>query len=390
MSPRGSRLHAGWTRLLDALRPWRWTIGVYLLSRVLLIAVAVVTGAVAHNSLAAEVGRWDGTWYARVASTGYPMHVAHAQTTLGFFPLYPLVIWLGVHLPGPPNSVILVGVLVSMLGGLVATILIQQLATDWWGEKSGRRAALLFCFFPGSIVFSMVYAEGLLIPLAAGCLLALERRRWILAGALAGLATAVQPDALALVVVCVVCAVVELHRRGWRDREARRSLFAPALSVAGIGAFAIFLWIWTGTPFATLETQHYGWGEKVDPLALAHQERFLAHELRHANLAHLHIYLGPVAALLGAVVLLVGLALLLRKPRLVSLDAMTLALCIGFLAVVSENVPPNPRILITAFPAILVFAHQFPRRGYGWLLGASTALLVLTSALTYGGHTLTP
>jgi Mannosyltransferase (PIG-V) len=375
---------------LSALRQWRWTIGVYLLSRVLLIAVAIVAGKVGHSSLSAEVGRWDGTWYARLATAGYPMHVAHFPTTLGFFPLYPLVIWLGVHLPGPPNSVILVGVIVSMVGGLMATILIQQLTTDWWGERSGRRAALLFCFFPGSIVFSMVYAEGLLIPLAAGCLLALERRHWILAGALAGLATAVQPDALALVVVCAVCAAAELHERGWADPQARRSLFAPALSVAGIGAFAIFLWVWTGTPFATLETQHYGWGEKVDPLALAHQGRFLAHELKHASLAHLHIYLGPVAALLGTVVLLIGLALLLRRPRLVSLDAMTLTLCIAFLAVVSENVPPNPRILITAFPVVLVFAHQCRHRAYGWLIGSSTALLILTSGLTYGGHTLTP
>jgi Gpi18-like mannosyltransferase len=283
------RLRAIWSRCLDAVRPWRWTILVYLLSRLLLIAVAICAGALTHYSLAAEVGRWDGTWYAQIASSGYPMHVAHHPTTLGFFPLYPIVIWLAVHLPGPPDSVILAGVLVSGVGGLVATILVQRLATDWWGEKSGRRAALLFCFFPGSIVFSMVYAEGLLIPLAAGCLLALERRRWILAGVLAGLATAVQPDAIALVVVCAVCALVELHRRGRRDREALRSLFAPALSIAGICSFAIFLWVWTGTPFATVETQHYGWGEKVDPLALAHQGRFLAHELKHAHLAHLHI-----------------------------------------------------------------------------------------------------
>ena len=49
---------------------------------------------------------------------------------------------------------------------------------------------MIFCLFPGSIVFSMVYAEGLLIPLAAGCILALQRRRWVMAGALAGLATA--------------------------------------------------------------------------------------------------------------------------------------------------------------------------------------------------------
>jgi len=89
-------------------------------------------------------------------------------------------------------------------------------------------------------------------------------------------------------------------------------------------------------------------------------------------------------------VLLVGLALLLRQPRLVSLEAMTLTLSIAFLAVFSENVPPNPRILITAFPVVLVFAHRYQRRGYAWLFGATTALLILTSALTYGGHTLTP
>jgi Mannosyltransferase (PIG-V) len=382
------RPRGGSSGVLNALAPWRWTIGVYLLSRLLLIAVAVGTAALTHTALAAEVGRWDGTWYAQIASTGYPMHVAHYPTTLGFFPLYPMVIWIAVHAPGPPDSVVLAGVLVSMVGGLVATVLIQRLATAWWGEMSGRRAALLFCFFPGSIVFSMVYAEGLLIPLAAGCLLALERRRWILAGVLAGLATAVQPDALALVVVCLVCALAELRRLGWRDAEARRSLFAPALSLAGIGAFAIFLWVWTGTPFATLETQHYGWGEKVDLLALAHQGRRLAHDLSHTGLVH--IYLGPMAALLGAIVLLIGVALLLRKPRLVSLEAMTLTLSIGFLAIVSENVPPNPRILITAFPAVLVFAHYLRHRGYGWLLAGSTVLLVLTSGLTYGGHTLTP
>lgn len=377
-------------RVSEALRPWRWTILVYLLSRVLLIAVALTAARIGHISLAAEVGRWDGTWYAQIASTGYPMHVAHVPTTLGFFPLYPLVIWLAVHAPGPPDSVILAGVLISTAGGLVATILIQRLATDWWGEASGRRAALLFCFFPGSIVFSMVYGEGLLIPLAAGCILALQRRRWLLAGILAGLATAVQPDAIALVAVCAVCAFVEVHRCGWHDREARRSLLAPLLSVVGIGAFAVYLWAWTGTPFATLETQHYGWGEKVNPLALAHQGKLLAHELSHAHLAHLRINLAPLAGLLGTVVLLIGLALLLRRPRLVSLEAMTLTLCIAFLAVVSENVPPNPRILITAFPVVLVFAHQFQRRGYAWLFGATTLLLVLTSALTYGGRTLTP
>jgi hypothetical protein len=375
-------------RITTELRALRWTILVYLMTRALLLAVALVIGAIEHNSLASELGRWDGTWYVQIATSGYPTHVSHGPTTLGFFPLYPLAIWLTVHAPGPPNSVVLAGVLISVVGGLVATILVQRLATGWWGEAAGRRAAVLFCVFPGTIVFLMDYAEGLLLPLVAGCLLALQQRRWLLAGLLAGIATAVQPDAVALVVVCAVCAGREVRRHGWRDQDAIRSIIAVLLSTAGIGLFAVFLWLRTGTPFATLEAQHYGWGEKVDPLALVHQGHNMVAALSHGHLQH--AYLGPFAAVIGAVVLAVGLTLLFKSPRAVSLEAMAWTLIIALLAVVSENVAPNPRILITAFPAVLVFAYYCTHRRYTWLVSATSVLLVLTSALTYGGRSLTP
>jgi hypothetical protein len=377
-------------RRTQALGPVRWTILVYLASRIVLLVIAVATGWVQHYSLSSELGRWDGTWYAQVASTGYPRHPLHVPSTLGFFPLYPLIIWVVVHAPGPPNSVVLAGVLVSMFGGLVATVLVERLATGWWGEQGGRRATVMFCFFPGSIVFSMDYAEGLLIPLAAGCILALQKRRWVLAGILAGFATAIQPDAIALVVACAVAAALELRREGWRGLRAARPLLAPALSLTGIGAFAIFLWIWTGTPFATLEAQRDGWGQRVDLLALPHQGQFLAHELSHVNLSHPTLYLGPVSGLLGAVVLLIGVVLLFKRPARISAEAIAFTLSLGLIAVVSENLSPNPRILITAFPVVLVFAYYCGRRSYGWLIGATGMLLVVMSVLTYGGHSLTP
>jgi hypothetical protein len=374
----------------QSLQRYRWTILVYLATRLVLLIVAVTLARVEHISLLAELGRWDGTWYGQVASSGYPRHASPFPTTLGFFPLYPIVIWLVVHLPGPPNSVVLAGTLVSMIGGLVATILVERLASGWWGEAGGRRAALLFCVFPGSVVFSMAYAEGILLPLATGCLLALQQRRWVLAGVLAGFATAVQPDAVALVVVCALRAGLEIRRQGWRNHEARRSVLAPVLSTVGIGVFAVFLWLHTGTPFATLEAQRNGWGEKVDPLALVHQGRRAVREISRANIDHLHIPFTPVAAVIGAVVLVIGLVLLFRSPKKVSSEAMIWTLCIAALAFVSENVAPNPRILITAFPAILVFAYYCRRRQYVWLIGVVCLLLVLTSALTYGGRTLTP
>src|SRR5437764_2129698 len=123
-----------WTaRIAPELRALRFTILVYLATRALLLGVALVMGAVEHNSLASEVGRWDGTWYVQVASSGYPRHISHYPTTLGFFPLYPLVIWLTVHAPGPPDSVVLAGMLISGAGGLVATVLVQRLAAVGWG-----------------------------------------------------------------------------------------------------------------------------------------------------------------------------------------------------------------------------------------------------------------
>ncbi len=372
------------TRMLG---PVGWVAAVYVASRILLLLIAVAAGAVGHITLTAELGRWDGTWYGQIASLGYPRHTAHGPNPLGFFPLFPLTMWLAVHLPGPPNSVIIAGVIISCLGGLVATVLVGRLAEGWWGEAASRRAVVLFCLFPGSIVFLMAYGEGLLIPLAAGCLLALQARRWVLAGVLAGFATAVQPDAVALVVACAVGVVVELRRHGWRDRRTRRSLLAPALSVIGIAAFAAFLWAWTGTPFATLDTQRDGWGEGIDPLALVHQGRVLVFELEHYKLVSMNF--GPVAAVFGGLILLTGVILLFRRPR-ISAEALAYTLAIAVIAVLSVNVPPNARLLITAFPAVLVFAYYATRRTWPWLIGASTLLLVVMSALTYGGRSLTP
>lgn len=377
----------GTTRTLG---PVGWTVAIYLASRIVVLLVALGTGAVMHLSLTAELGRWDGTWYGLIASFGYPHHVVQGPNTLGFFPLLPMSMWLVAHLPGPPNSVIFAGVLVSCVGGLIATLLVRRLTEGWWGEAASRRAVVLFCLFPGSVVFLMAYGEGLLIPLAAGCLLALQSRRWLLAGVLAGFATAVQPDAIALVVACAVGAFLELRRHGWRDRQALKSLVAPVLSVTGLAAFAAFLWAWTGTPFATLHVQENGWGEHLTPLALVHQGKVLVAEIERQNIYHLNINLGPAAAVFGALILLTGLILLFRRQTRIPPEAMGYTLTLAVLAVLSSNVPPNARILITAFPAVLVLAYYCRRRGFLWLISGTTLLLVVMTALTFGGRSLTP
>lgn len=144
-------------------------------------------------------------------------------------------------------------------------MLVQRLAAGWWGgEATARRAVLLFCLFPGSVVFSMAYSECLTLPLVLGCLLALRSERWLVAG----FASAVGPAAVILFPVCLAVAWRRIKASSCRDPAARRSLLAPLLAPAGLAIFAVYLWIHTGTPLASYEAQHYGW-HQGDPLEAA-------------------------------------------------------------------------------------------------------------------------
>ncbi|MGN6872227.1 MAG: mannosyltransferase family protein [Solirubrobacteraceae bacterium] len=380
-------------RAAAAISSARFALGVYLATRGLLLVVALVNGTLRHHAFTHELSQWDGLWYRDLADHGYPDHVVHVQSTLGFFPLYPMVVWAVSHAFVVPIahweilSSTVAGVIVAGVGGAIATVLVQRLAASWWGELAARRAVLIFCLFPGSVVFSMVYAEGVMLPLAAGCLLALQRRRWVLAGVLAGVATAAEPQALVLVIVCAVSAALELRRHGF---GGRRALLAPLLSTVGAGAFAIFLWAWTGSPFASLIAQRDGWSERTDVLALVHLAEQLGDQisLRHFN--HPTIDLNLAVGLGGAILLIVLLGLVARNWREMSVEAIVYTLGIAWLGMTSEYVPPMPRLLITAFPAVIVVARYVRGRAFTVLLCVNGVALVGLSALTFVGTTLRP
>jgi hypothetical protein len=82
--------------------------------------------------------------------------------------------------------------------------------------------------------------------------------------------------------------------------------------------------------------------------------------------------------------------LLARSWRSVSVEALVWTAGISFLAVTSEYVPPNPRLLLTAFPAILVLARYVKGKGFWLLAAANGALLLGLSWWTFVGVGLRP
>ncbi|MBV8219384.1 MAG: hypothetical protein JO325_13035, partial [Solirubrobacterales bacterium] len=177
---------------------------------------------------------------------------------------------------------------------------------------------------------------------------------------------------------------------GFMNPEALRSLVAPALSVVGVGAFGAFLWIWAGSPFASLIAQRDGWSEKTNVFALGDLAKALAGEISFDHFNHPTINLNLVFGLIGAVALIVMLALVVRNYREMSAEAIVWTFGISWLAMTSEYVPPMPRLVITAFPAVIVLARYVHGKWWTALLWVNGVLLVGLSALTFVGTTLRP
>jgi hypothetical protein len=359
----------------------------YGLSRLLVLAAALVATAGSdpgagpwppipgpHVALLRALGRWDGAWYIDMAQHGYH-HVnipPGGDASYAFFPFYPWLIraesWL-TH--GSPLVIALL--LATVLGG-VGALLIWVLTAQAFDERIAYRAATLFCFFPGSFVLSMAYTEGLTIAAAAGAILALTRRRWVLAGALGAVAAMTRPTAAVLIVVAGWSAVA-----AWRRGAGARPFVAPALTTAGAATVVVYQWVLTGHPFEWLHVEQVTWhdhsGFTVD---IVHRfENWVQTGILGFGVGDLN---DPVWAG-GFVLALIGAWLLVRRRLPAELTIYGFGALL--FAVSSFNVGPRPRPLLLAFPVIIAAAASV--RGWWWrvVVVASALGLLAMSLLTF-------
>ncbi|HSK91207.1 MAG TPA: hypothetical protein VK875_07835 [Euzebyales bacterium] len=355
-------------------RTLRRLAGWYALSRVVVWAAVLGGWALRPElSLDALLRRLDASWYLDIARFGYSARPATPLTleTDGpevlrgaFSPLWPLLLravgWTGAPLE------IAATLLATLLGfGVVVAswVLVARLADP----AAADRAALLVSFFPGSVVFSLAYAEALMLCLATACLYLLLERRWLAAGVVAALATATRPNAVALVAACAWAAAVAIRRDGeWR------SLVAPALAPTGAAAFHGFLWWRTSRPDAWALIQETGWDERVD-FGARNAER-LVDLVRWSQPDPGTLVLG-----LGIVVLAAGAWALWRwRPPgvLVVYTAGIVAL-----ALVARTLGPRPRFLLTALPLVWALAVWLRGERFRAALLASTGGLAVAALL---------
>lgn len=309
---------------------------------------------------------WDGSWYVQIARQGY----GEESGVMAFFPGYPLSIRLVTEVTGLSYSA--AAVVAALAWGALASVLLWALSAALGDRAFADRSAALFAFFPGSYVFTMAYSEPMMLAASIGCLLALHRRRWIVAGLCGAVATATRPNAVVLVASAGWAAFVAVRRtRDWK------ALIAPVLSIAGIGGYFAFLWNRTGSLWTWFDVQRGLWKESFSPTA----------PFTRAGDAFDVLFgrgrgpdLNPVLPTLGLLLVVVAVMAVLvvrwRPPvTLVIYAAGVLVLAAG-----SGNLGLRPRFLATAFPLLQGFAWRINTTAFSVVLGVSAVLL---GALTF-------
>ncbi|MGH9034336.1 MAG: glycosyltransferase family 39 protein, partial [Acidimicrobiia bacterium] len=321
--------------------------------------------------------------YIPIARDGYPNRVAPGEGSLvAFFPGYPATIRAVARTSGLSYEVS--ALLVAAAFGLVATVLLWVLARRLAGPDAADRTTALFCFFPGSYILSLAYAEGLMLTFAIACLLALMSRRWLLAGVAAALATGTRPNAVVLVACCAWEAGRHVRRRaepGAPPTWNWRPVVAPLLAPVGALVYLGFLWHKTGEAGVWFRTEREGWNQRLDGgiSTLRVIWRVIQHPVADIN--------DLVATL--SVIFVVVAAYVLFRSRLPSVLVLYAAL-IALAAFISESTVSRPRFLLTAFPLFIALALKLQGARFAVVLGCSGVLLAALSILSVGTLAPTP
>jgi hypothetical protein len=174
---------------------------------------------------------WDSGFFLSIATAGYDDPVMgrvdsgegyQVSKSYAFMPLYPLLIKTVVYLVeklflfSDANAPVYAAMFISFLGTFVGIISLADIVRQESGsQQESYRTTFYMLIFPSSFFLIQVYAEGLFVGLALGCLALLRRKQWFVASLLVGGAFLTRMIGIGLVIPLVVTIASDtwLHKR---------------------------------------------------------------------------------------------------------------------------------------------------------------------------------
>jgi hypothetical protein len=211
--------------------------------------------------------RYDGQHYKHILENGYEYY-PDRQSTIAFFPAYPLTARFLAWLTGWPSEVALLVTAHIFLAA--AFVLFAAYARQRFRdqEEAVQYAVVAFGLFPTTFFFRMAYSESMFVCLTIAAMLSMERRWPVLVIAtIIGAATATRAAGIALVPALL------LHL--WQRRTsvvdfATQTIYALPISCWGILAFTAYQWSAFEDPLAWAKAHSHwrlftapSWGDKL-------------------------------------------------------------------------------------------------------------------------------
>jgi hypothetical protein len=359
--------------------------------------------------------RFDAGWYRSIAEHGYYFRGDKEQSSVAFFPVYPLVM-RGLHSVFGGDTAAW-GIFITLAAGLTVAVLFYRWCVPRLGEVGARYALGMLLLWPYAwYLFGAVYADALFIALVIGAFSLLERDHLVLATALGAIATATRPVGLAVVIGLLAR---ELERQGvfslprvdrirvaqltpsaaqppdsgdrpplirFDGAKLRARSALPLLSVAGLVSYIVYLAAKFGEPFAFVTAERApGWELKAGPHTWFKVEFF-------DRLIHFpHKGMWYTAGLVVQAVLAVGVLSLTRRVgrRFGWGYAVYVVVVLAIPLIGSKDFQGIGRYCLAAFPAFAVMGEWLASRrrlATGVLLVSAVVLGLLCSGFARGAY----
>ena len=233
-------------------------LAVLIVGAVLLRLAAYAVLALPFGGLAEAMCKFDCGWYERIALAGYGADAEWppygSLPHWAFFPLYPMLLRLGVAVSGEPAR--LAGIVLSalFLAGFMAAGA-AYLRRTRQGRAAPERFVVLAAVVPCGLFFTAVYTEALFAFLATLALLGLACARPGAGALAAALTSATRPTGILLAPVFAVRGLLRLRREGVR------ALLPAVIAPLGLVGYMAAQWIAVGDPLMFSHVQEY-WGRE--------------------------------------------------------------------------------------------------------------------------------
>ena len=175
---------------------------------------------------------WDTGHYMWIATHGY----TEAWRT-AFFPLYPLLESVLMHITGDPFTA---GLLISDIACLLMLVVLYQLVLEDFDAERAWRTVLYLSIFPTAFFFAAAYNEALFMCFIVASFYTMRHGRWWWAGFFGLLACLTRSAGLFL---CFPFCYEYLRQHDFKLKTLRFDVISGALIPLGLALFAGYCYV---------------------------------------------------------------------------------------------------------------------------------------------------